>query len=558
MKLANIKIGKRLAIAFGIGVVQLACVAGLSLYAISGANSASENAQSNANRNSLALKIRGHVAEIATHVNSLLANPQTVGRERDAVLTLRKEYREYLETLKAEATTDEGRQGLNKIDQAVTPWREGNDRIFAAAQAGKHLDPVKVSEELTARFGALNSAIGDFLKYRQKLTDSFEVERKAEIVQLRALIIGFGIFSVITAMILGKVLTQSIIKPLASAVSHLDQIARGDLSQDVPREDMERGDEIGLQSKAMQAMSVALRDLVKDVGNGIHVLSSSSAELSKNSGQMFDGGQQASHKAHSVAAAAEEMTTNVASVAAGMEQTTTNLASVAAATEQMTATIGEIASNSEKARQITEQATRQAASISEQMNHLGSAAQAIGKVTETITEISSQTNLLALNATIEAARAGSAGKGFAVVANEIKELAQQTAAATEDIKARIAGVQSSTSGGIAEIDKVSHIIHDVSDIVASIAAAIEEQATVTKDIARNIGEATTGVKDANVRVAESSQATQAIAVEIAGVDQANRDMAQGSEQVRTSADNLSKLAEQLQSTVSRFQVSGGA
>ena len=216
------------------------------------------------------------------------------------------------------------------------------------------------------------------------------------------------------------------------------------------------------------------------------------------------------------------MTANVTSVAAGMEQTTTNLTSVASATEQMTATIGEIAGNSEKARRITEEATRQAARISEQMNQLGAAAQQIGKVTETITEISSQTNLLALNATIEAARAGSAGKGFAVVANEIKELAKQTAAATEDIKGRIAGVQSSTAGGIAEIGKVSQVIHDVSDIVSSIAAAIEEQSTVTKDIARNIAEASTGVRDANQRVAESSQATAEIAREIAGVDQAAR------------------------------------
>ena len=59
----------------------------------------------------------------------------------------------------------------------------------------------------------------------------------------------------------------------------------------------------------------------------------------------------------------------------------------------------------------------------------------------------------------------------------------------------------------------------MSDIVSSIAAAIEEQATVTKDIAVNIGEASTGVQDANVRVAESSQATEDIAKEIAGVDQ---------------------------------------
>jgi methyl-accepting chemotaxis protein len=188
------------------------------------------------------------------------------------------------------------------------------------------------------------------------------------------------------------------------------------------------------------------------------------------------------------------------------------------------------------------------------MNQLGQAAREIGKVTETITEISSQTNLLALNATIEAARAGSAGKGFAVVANEIKELAQQTAAATEDIKSRIAGVQSSTAGSIAEIGKISQVIREVSDIVSTIAAAIEEQATVTKDIARNIGEATGGVRDANVRVAESSQVTQSIAQEIAGVDRATRTMADGSENVRASATDLSKLAEALQATVAKFQL----
>jgi methyl-accepting chemotaxis protein len=175
-------------------------------------------------------------------------------------------------------------------------------------------------------------------------------------------------------------------------------------------------------------------------------------------------------------------------------------------------------------------------------------------VTETLTEISSQTNLLALNATIEAARAGSAGKGFAVVANEIKELAQQTAAATEDIKARIAGVQSSTAGGITEIEKVSQVIHDVSDIVASIAAAIEEQSTVTKDIARNIAEASTGVQDANRRVAGTSQATMEIAKEIVGVDQAAGQMAEGGEQVKASAMELSRVAEQLQASVRRFKV----
>jgi methyl-accepting chemotaxis protein len=188
------------------------------------------------------------------------------------------------------------------------------------------------------------------------------------------------------------------------------------------------------------------------------------------------------------------------------------------------------------------------------MDQLGAAAREIGKVTDTINEISSQTNLLALNATIEAARAGSAGKGFAVVASEIKELAQQTAAATEDIQKRIAGVQSSTAGGIAEIGKISQVIHEVSEIVRSIAAAIEEQSTVTRNIARNIADATAGVQDANSRVSETSQASAQIAQEIIGVDRAAGAMAEGSQQVKASATELSRVAERLRVTIQRFKV----
>jgi methyl-accepting chemotaxis protein len=218
----------------------------------------------------------------------------------------------------------------------------------------------------------------------------------------------------------------------------------------------------------------------------------------------------------------------------------------------MTATFGEIAQNSEKARHITDEATRQAERITGQIDQLGVAAREIGKVTETIAEISSQTNLLALNATIEAARAGSAGKGFAVVATEIKALAQQTDAATQDIKTRIAGVQSAAESGISEIGKVSQIILDVSAIVASIAKAIEEQAAAAKDIALNIAEASSGVTDANTRVAETSQVSREIARDIVSVDQSAREMAAGSGHVRGSAGELSEIAESLKAAVARF------
>lgn len=339
--------------------------------------------------------------------------------------------------------------------------------------------------------------------------------------------------------------------PLADAVHALQKVAQGDFTE---LSMTHNNDEIGDMTRAVQDMSTSLRGTIHELSNGVGVLSASSGEMLSSSGQMASGARQASEKAHLVAAAAEEMSSNTMSVAASMEQTTASLANVATATEQMTSTIGEIAGNSEKARRITDEATRHAARITEQINQLGEAAREIGKVTETITEISSQTNLLALNATIEAARAGSAGKGFAVVANEIKALAQQTAGATEDIKARITGVQSATAGGIAEIEKVSRVIDEVSEIVASIAAAIEEQAAATKSIAGNIAEASLGVADVNKRVSETSQVSHEIARDIIDVDRAASEMANGSDHVRSSAQELSKVAEKLTLMASRFRV----
>ncbi len=560
-KFTNMKIGKKLALLLASGIGSVVCIGALSLWALSAVRSTEEQQQVESDKMMSAQRVGsdlGAVNSIVGHIalskHCEICHGNTAGGDRSNQIHMAQEARSLMSDLKTQEKTAEGQKLAGGLEKAGTAWLDANQHVLELSRGGKSKEALAVyGTDSVPNVGPVDDALTSYLKWQQpRLAERQEhaasVSRRMPIpIALLALV------AAAIATILGTVVTRSIAKPLAVAVAYLDDVAGGQLAHDVPREYLDRKDEIGLLAGAMQTMSNSLRDVVKDITGGIEVITASSAALSANSTQMSDGSHQASGQAHAVAAAAEHMTANVMSVAAGMEQTSTNLASVASATEQMTATIGEIAGNSEKARRITEQATRQAASISEQMNQLGAAAQLIGKVTETITEISSQTNLLALNATIEAARAGSAGKGFAVVANEIKELAKQTAAATEDIKGRIAGVQSSTAGGIAEIDKVSQVIHEVSDIVSSIAAAIEEQSTVTKDIARNIAEASTGVQDANKRVAESSRATADIAREIGGVDQAAGQMVEGSEQVNVSATELSRVAERLQISVQRFK-----
>ncbi len=370
--------------------------------------------------------------------------------------------------------------------------------------------------------------------------------KQAKYLALMGMSVGFAL-----ALALGILLSLSITRPLARTVEFVKRMGEGDFSQKLA---IDRQDEVGQLALSMNQMVDQLGALLRNLTEGVSTLSSSATELEAISGQMTTGTTQTSSRAATVAAAAEEMSVSLAQVVATAEQAANNVTVVAAATEEMSATVQEIAHNSEKARTITAQAVSQAAGANQTVDQLGQSAREIGKITETITEISEQTNLLALNATIEAARAGEAGKGFAVVAGEIKDLAQQTAKATEEIRQKIHMIQQSIGGTVAEIGQVSGVIQEVMDIVASTAAAVEEQATTTREIAGNVSQVSVGVQAVTTNVAQSSSAAGEVAKEIAMVDQAAGDMATAGSQVNLSAGDLSKLAERLHEMVGRFRI----
>ena len=156
----------------------------------------------------------------------------------------------------------------------------------------------------------------------------------------------------------------------------------------------------------------------------------------------------------------------------------------------------------------------------------------------TITSIAEQTNLLALNATIEAARAGEAGKGFAVVANEVKELAQETARATEDIVRRVEAIQADTGGAVLAIGRIGEVIGQINDYQLTIASAVEEQTATTNEMSRSVAEAAGGSTE--------------IAANITGVSTAAESTTQALGQTRVAVDELSRMATDLRSQVSRF------
>lgn len=139
------------------------------------------------------------------------------------------------------------------------------------------------------------------------------------------------------------------------------------------------------------------RDVARRVGASALALARSSAELGVASGRLGVGAEETASQAQVVAAAGEQVSSNVATVAT--------------AVEEMNASVREIAANAQEASRVAGSAVEIADQTNATVAKLGESSAEIGKVIEVITSIAEQTNLLALNATIEAARAGRRARG---------------------------------------------------------------------------------------------------------------------------------------------------
>jgi methyl-accepting chemotaxis protein len=263
-------------------------------------------------------------------------------------------------------------------------------------------------------------------------------------------------------------------------------------------------------------------------------LSQAAADLTKRSDSI-------AKESGTVADATEEMRENIASVSEAAGYLQKNMDSITIVTDEMISTIGEISKNSEEARMITMEAKSCVDKAFEKIEILGKASEEITSVIDTIVEIAEQTKLLALNATIEAARAGESGKGFAVVAGEVKDLAAQTNEATLDIKHKIEAMSSSTQSTIIEIKKINDVTHNMTNIVETIAAAVQEQSVSSRSIADNVSGAVLQTKEVGSNVARTAAATSQITDGMRKVNENLAEIRKALTDINTGSEDLTKV-----------------
>lgn len=400
------------------------------------------------------------------------------------------------------------------------------------------------AREITTRVDKLVSANNEYTALRQNqlmaaLHQATQVSLAVGVLVILVLA-GSALFSVL-----------SIARPIRRIGDVLLQLAGGNKAVEIPY--TARGDEVGDNARAARTFRDNLIRIEQMEAEQKDQEAAAAArrkqEMIRLAGAFEDavGGiinsvsvasQQLESAAGTLSGTAEETEQLSGMVAAASEEASANVGAVASAAEEMSASVVEIGRQVHDSSRIAGDAVKQAERTDARINELLKAAGRIGDVVKLITAIAEQTNLLALNATIEAARAGESGRGFAVVASEVKALAAQTAKATDEIGAQIAGMQTATEDSVGAIKEIGATIARISDISTTIAATIEEQANATAEIARNVSEAAKGTVEVADKIAQVSHGASATG--------------SASTQVLASARSLSTESGRLKNEVAKF------
>jgi len=459
---------------------------------------------------------------------------------QDNATKLKKMFHDIEVVLEIVKDTDHN-QAWKKLSTLIVSNKTKEDLIFKLWKNNHQF-----LKSLNANGNKIQTAVGEIVSVTKRSIESSN--KTSRMTGIIVALVGLALM-----LLLGTLVIVAIVKPIKNTVIMLRDIAEGegDLTS---RLDIKSKDEIGELAHWFNLFIGKVQTIIVDISTQVSQLNSAATNLSELSNGMSRGAEQVLTKAGNVAAAAEEMSSNTSNIAETSEQATSNVNITSTSIQEMTAVINEIADNTAKARTITVESVEQTNNANQQVNELGNAALEIGKVIETITSISSQVNLLALNATIEAARAGEAGKGFAVVANEIKELAQQTANAAGEIQSKVEGIQKSTKGTVYEIETVTVKVNEINEIVATIAAAIEEQSATTREIADSIVGVSENLNEVNDNIGQTSTVASDIANEITEVTTATQELTDNSSQVNTQSSDLGALAGQLEKIVKQFKI----
>ena len=263
---------------------------------------------------------------------------------------------------------------------------------------------------------------------------------------------------------------------------------------------------------ALERMRGKLTDIVGDVQQGAHAVTSAAQQIARGNDDLSYRTQEQASSLQETAASMEEMTSTVKQSADNAGHASRLAADMRTQAERG----GDVASRASTAMRAIKQASAQ-----------------IAEIVGLIDEIAFQTNLLALNAAVEAAHAGEQGHGFAVVATEVRNLAQRSARAAKEIKGLI-------SDSVDKVQAGSQLVDESGSALTGIIGSVKKVADIVNEIAAASQEQSAGIEQVNRAVTQMDEVTQQNAALV--------------EEAAAAARAMQEQADRLQAQMAYFRV----
>lgn len=253
--------------------------------------------------------------------------------------------------------------------------------------------------------------------------------------------------------------------PIKLASEHIQIVAEGDFTRQLPSKYLSLKDETGILTRSISSMQGSLRELVMGIRNAssnvadlvehveinITELTSNIEEISATTEQLSAGSEETAASSQEMNATAAELENAVESIALKAQDGVVSAGEISRRAIELKTNALASQQQADRVYSQTQVNLKEAIAKSEAVNQ-------IVILSDAILQITSQTNLLALNAAIEAARAGESGKGFAVVAEEIRKLA-------EDSKNTVTKIQNTTRTVVESVEYLSSNAEQVLDFI---------------------------------------------------------------------------------------------